>query len=87
MALRRLAAIERRFLRAGLFLLPLAYWWDTYDRFVLPKLLVARVLLIGLLILFLARVIATGSLTIKRTPLDLPLLAFVISALISTVFA
>ena len=83
----RLAAIERWFIRAGLFLLPLAYWWDTYDRFVLPKLLVARVLLIGLLILFLARVIATGSLTIKRTPLDLPLLAFVISALVSTVFA
>jgi len=44
--------------------------------FVLPKLLVARILLIGLLILFLARVMATGSLTIRRTPLDLPLLAF-----------
>jgi hypothetical protein len=86
-ALPRLAAIERWFLRAGLFVLPLAYWWDTYDRFVLPKLLVARVLLIGLSILFLTRVIATGSLTIKRTPLDLPLLAFVVSALISTVFA
>src|SRR5260370_37476197 len=28
-----------------------------------------------------------GSLTIRRTPLDLPLLAFVVSALISTVFA
>lgn len=87
MAPPRLAAIERWFLRAALFLLPLAYWWDTYDRFVLPKLLVARVLLIGLLILFLARVITTGSLTIKRTPLDLPLLAFTVSALISTFFA
>jgi O-antigen ligase len=83
----RLAAVERWFLRAGVFLLPLAYSWETYDRFVLPKLLLARVLVIGLLILFLARVIVTGSLAIKRTPLDLPLLAFVVSALISTVFA
>jgi hypothetical protein len=83
----RLAAIERWFLRAGLFLLPLAYWWGTFDRYVLPKLLLARVLVIGLLILFVARAIVTGSLTIRRTPLDLPLLAFVVSALISTVFA
>lgn len=83
----RLAAIERWFLRAGLFLLPLAYWWETYDRYVLPKLVVARVLMIGLLILFLARAIVTGALTIRRTPLDLPLLAFVVSAMISTVFA
>jgi O-antigen ligase len=83
----RLAAVERWFLRAGVFILPLAYWWDTYDRYVLPKLLVARVLLIGLVIFFLARVIVTGSLTIRRTPLDLPLLAFVLSAFLSTGFA
>src|SRR5260370_2758424 len=83
----RLAAIERWFLRAGVFLLPLAYWWATFDRYVLPKLLLARVLVIGLLILFVARAIVMGSLTIRRTPLDLPLLAFVISALISTAFA
>jgi len=82
----RLAGIERWFLRAGVFLLPLAYWWDTYDRYVLPKLLLARILVIGLLILFVARAFG-GSLTIKRTPLDLPLLAFVVSALLSTVFA
>ena len=87
MAPTRLAVVERWFLRAGLFLLPLAYSWETYDRFVLPKLLVARVLVVGLLILFLARVIVTGSLATKRTPLDLPLLAFVVSALISTAFA
>ncbi len=63
----RLAAIERWFLRAGLFLLPLAYWWGTFDRYVLPKLLLARVLVIGLLILFVARAIVMGSLTIRRT--------------------
>jgi O-antigen ligase len=79
--------IERWWLRAGVFLLPLAYTWDTYDRFVLPKLLLARVLVIGLLILFLARLVMNGGLTIRRTPLDLPILVFVVSALVSTVFA
>jgi len=83
----RLAAIERWFLRAGAFLLPVTYWWSTYDHYVLPKLLVARVLVIGLLILFLARTFVTGSLSIARTPLDLPLLAFVASAVLSTFFA
>ena len=79
--------MERWFLRAGAFLLPLAYWWDTYDRYILPKLLLARVLVMGLLILFVARAFLSKSPTIKRTPLDLPLLAFVASALLSTLFA
>ncbi len=43
----RLAAIERCFLRAGVFLLPLTYWWGTYDHYVLPKLLLALVLRSG----------------------------------------
>jgi O-antigen ligase len=68
-------------------LLPLAYWWNTYDRYVLPKLLLARVVIVGLLILFVARTIVTKTVAIKRTPLDLPLLAFVVSAFLSTVFA
>ena len=82
-----LAVIERWFLRAGAFVLPLAYWWDTYDRYIIPKLLLARILVIGLLILFIARALVGQSLAIKRTPLDLPLLAFVASALLSTLFA
>jgi O-antigen ligase len=83
----RLSLIERWFLRAGLFLLPLGFWWDTYDRYVLPKLLVARVLVIGLLILYTAKGMSTRTLLFKRTPLDLPLLAFLASAVASTVFA
>ena len=83
----RLALIERWFLRAGLFLLPVAFWWDTYDRYVLPKLLVARVLVIGLLILYTAKALSTRTIQFKRTPLDLPLLAFLASAAVSTVFA
>ncbi|HEX9098373.1 MAG TPA: O-antigen ligase family protein [Candidatus Dormibacteraeota bacterium] len=82
-----LARVERWFLRAGLFILPLAYWWDTYDHYVLPKLLVARTLVIGLLVLFILRALMTRSLEIKRTPLDLPWAAFLASALVSTILA
>jgi putative inorganic carbon (HCO3(-)) transporter len=79
--------ITRWFLRAGVFVLPLGFAWDTVDQYVLPKLLIARALLLGLLLLFVARAALSGQLTIKRTPLDLPLLAFVVSAAISTAFA
>ena len=79
----RLAVFERWFLRAGAFLLPLSYWWFTYDHYVLPKLLVARVLVLGLAALFIARTALAGRLQIKRTPLDLPLLALIASAVLS----
>jgi O-antigen ligase len=82
-----LAGVERWLLRVGLFTLPLAYWWDTYDRYVLPKLLVARTLVIGLIILLVLRALITRSLTIKRTPLDLPWAVFLASAFVSTILA
>ncbi len=82
-----LAGAERWLLRAGLFLLPLAYAWNTYDQFVLPKLLVARLLLLSLLVLFVARTVRSGILMWKRTSLDLPLAAFLGSAALSTIFA
>lgn len=68
-------------------MLPLGFAWDTVDQYVLPKLLIARVILLGLLFLFVARAALSGRVTVRRTPLDLPLLAFVISAAVSTVFA
>ena len=83
----RLAAVQRWFLRAGAFALPLGFAWNTFDQYVLPKLLVARVLWLGLLILFVARAALGGRVMIKRTPLDLPLLALLASAAISTVLA
>src|SRR4029077_2413752 len=63
----RLALAERGCLRAGAFLLPLAFWWDTYDQYVVPKLLVARALVFGLLSLRVARVVVTRQLGFKRT--------------------
>jgi O-antigen ligase len=82
-----LAGAERWLLRVGLFILPLAYAWNMYDQFVLPKLLVARLLLLGLLVLFIARTLRSGVLVWKRTALDLPLAAFLGSAALSTIFA
>jgi hypothetical protein len=82
-----LVTIRRWVLRAGLFLLPLAYTWNTYDRRALPKLLVGRLLVIVLLALLVARVLVNRRLVLKRTPLDLPLAAFLVSAALSTAFA
>jgi len=82
-----LAGVERWLLRTGLFVLPLAYWWDTYDHYVLPKLLVARTLVIGLLVLFIVRALWTRYVEIKRTPLDLAWAVFLASAVVSTVLA
>ena len=87
MTAERLELVERWFLRAGLFVLPVAFWWDTYDQYVLPKLLVARVLVIGLLILYTAKALSTRTYGFKRTLLDLPFLAFLASAMVSTVLA
>ena len=68
-------------------LLPLTVWPLTYDHYVLPKLLAARLVVLLLAFLFIARVVITGSVQIKRTPLDIPLLAFVWSAALSTIFS
>jgi O-antigen ligase len=71
---------------AGAFLLPLVVLWSTNDPVVLPKLLAARVLILLLAALFLARWLR-GEMTVKRTPLDLPILAYVVSAGLSTLLA
>ena len=53
----------------------------------LPKLLLARILVVSLLSLELARWALSGRVAFRRTPIDLPLLAFVASAALSTVLA
>jgi O-antigen ligase len=76
---------QRWLLRAGAILLPLVYWPLTYDHYVLPKLLLARSLVLMLAVLLVIRWLAAGAVVIKRTPLDVPLLAFLASALLSAV--
>src|SRR5438132_4798726 len=77
----------RWLLRAAAFLLPLAFLPNIVDEFVLPKLLLARLLIAVSVVLLLVRWLQQGAVTWRRTPLDLPLLAFIGSAALSTVFA
>src|SRR5438128_11886355 len=77
----------RWLLRAAAFLLPLAFLPNIVDEFVLPKLLLARLLITACVVVLLVRWLRQGTITWKRTPLDLPLLAFIGSAALSTIFA
>lgn len=71
----------------GAFLIPLAFLPNIVDEFVLPKLLLARLLIAVSVVVLLVRWLQQGAVMWKRTPLDLPLLAFIGSAALSTVFA
>ena len=70
----------------GAFLLPIAVLWSTNDPVILPKLLAARLMILILAALFIARWLR-GELKVRRTPLDLPIVAYVASAGVSTLFA
>jgi putative inorganic carbon (HCO3(-)) transporter len=74
-------------LRAGAVALPLAVWPSAGDEFVLPKLAVLHALVAVLLALRLATWAVRPRVTVVRTPLDLPLAAFVASAALSTLVA
>src|SRR6202022_4350717 len=80
-------SIARWTLRVAAFALPLAFLPNVVDEFVLPKLLLLRVVLVALTILLLLRWFSQGAITWRRTPLDLPLIAFLGAAALSTVFA
>jgi O-antigen ligase len=81
------ATIGRWILRIAVFVVPLAFLPNIVDEFVLPKLLLARLFVALSAVVLLARWVRQGTVTWKRTPLDLPLLAFIGSAALSTVFA
>jgi O-antigen ligase len=79
--------IARWVLRGAAFLLPLAFLPNIVDEFVLPKLLLARLLIGILIVLLLVRWLREGAIVWKRTPLDLPLLAFIGTAALASLFA
>jgi O-antigen ligase len=81
-----LDAATRWVLRAGAVALPLAVWPAGYDVFVLPKLVVLRLLVVSLAALHLAAW-ASGQRGRAGTPLDWPLAAFVGSAAVAAAFA
>ena len=80
-------SVARWTLRVAAFALPLAFLPNIVDEFVLPKLLLLRVVLVALMIMLLLRWFSQRAITWRRTPLDLPLIAFVGAAALSTVFA
>src|SRR6266704_3635289 len=80
-------SVARWTLRVAVFALPLAFLPNIVDEFVLPKLLLLRVVLVALTILLLLRWLSQGAITWRRTPLDLPLVAFLGAAALATVFA
>jgi len=82
-----LVEIQRWTLRVGLFVLPLAYSWNAYDAWVLPKLLVGRLVVIALVGILVLRAVRQPALVLKRSPLDLPWIAFLVSASLSTAVA
>jgi O-antigen ligase len=81
------ATVARWIVRIAVFLLPLAFLPNIFDEFVLPKVLLARLLIAVSAVMLLVRWLRQGTITWKRTPLDLPLLAFIGSAALSTAFA
>ena len=84
---RMLARAQRATLAGCAFALPLAVLWNASDSYVLPKLLIVRTLALLLAALWLARGVLERQLLVRRTLLEIPLLAFVVSAGISTLFA
>lgn len=81
------ATVGRWILRIGVFLMPLAFLPNIVDEFVLPKLLLARLFIAVSVVVLLIRWLRQGTVTWKRTALDLPLLAFIGSAALATLFA
>jgi putative inorganic carbon (HCO3(-)) transporter len=83
---RDLERIQTWLVRLGAFLLPLVILWSTNDPVILPKLQAARALILLLGALVVVRWLR-ADLKFRRTPLDLPILAYVASAAVSTIFA
>src|SRR5256885_17039664 len=79
--------VARWILAIAVFVIPLSFSPSLVDEFVLPKLLLARLLVMVLAVVLVVGWMRKGTITWKRTALDLPLLAFIGSAAISTVFA
>jgi O-antigen ligase len=79
--------IGRWILAVAVFLIPLSFFPTAVSEFVLPKLLLARLLVMVLAVVLVAGWLRQGAVSWKRTALDLPLLVFLGSAAISTIVA
>src|SRR3977135_958085 len=79
--------VGRWILTVAAFLIPLSFLPTAVSEFVLPKLLLGRLLVMVLAVVLVASWLRNGAVTWMRSALDPPLLAFVASAAISSIFA
>lgn len=79
--------VARWILAIAVFLIPLSFFPVAVSEFVLPKLLLARLLVLVLAVVLVAGWLRQGAVTWKRTALDLPVLALLGSSAISTIVA
>lgn len=79
--------IFKTVLLATMLFLPLIFWNLTTEFYETPKFIALALVIIVLLITWGVRLLGSGKVTLTRTPLDLPLIIFLLILIISTVFA
>lgn len=67
--------------------MPLVFWGDTSELFELNKIWVTYILTIIILTAWIARMVFGKRMYIQRTPLDIPILLFLSSQVLSTIFS
>lgn len=69
------------------FLVPLAMWNTTYELFEFNKMWISFGISLLIASLWIAKSLVTREFFIRRTPLDLPILLFLLSQIVSTIFS
>ncbi len=71
----------------SIFIIPLFFEIHSFDQFEMPKLVFLRILTIGMLLLWGAKIIYTGKFVYTPTPLDIPLVLWVFMNVVCTIFS
>lgn len=69
------------------FLVPLVFYSDSFELFEYNKMMLTYGLTIIIITTWILKMIAAQKLILKKTPLDLPILLFLISQILSTIFS
>jgi len=69
------------------FLVPLVFSPINYELFEYPKMMLVYVLTAVIMVAWLGKMILQNNVYIKRTPLDIPILLYLISSILSTIFS
>lgn len=69
------------------FLVPLIFWKDTSELYELNKMWLVFILAILIAAAWVVKIVVLKKFYLQRTPLDIPILVFLISQIISTIFS